>query len=171
GDARGRAAASAGHRRDHVQRPAVSARGQRRRERARACAGDPAITGETGVVSGTVGRLGATRRRGGRVQLRGVRPRERPDRARETDPPPRGDRERRRRNDAAAGPAADHGRRAMKVTKTYVRLLSADVPKTAAFYRRALGLVVRYESPSWTELSADGGIVALHDGGTHESTE
>jgi lactoylglutathione lyase len=59
----------------------------------------------------------------------------------------------------------------VKVTKTYVRLLSADVPKTAAFYRRALGLVVRYESPSWTELSADGGIVALHDGGTRESTE
>ncbi|TMG47804.1 MAG: hypothetical protein E6H91_08000 [Chloroflexi bacterium] len=59
----------------------------------------------------------------------------------------------------------------MKVTKTYVRLLTADVAKAADFYRRALGLATRYESPSWTELSADGGIVALHDGGAKRPTE
>jgi predicted enzyme related to lactoylglutathione lyase len=45
------------------------------------------------------------------------------------------------------------------------------VAKTASFYRRALGLVARSESPSWTELSADGGVVALHDGGTRSATE
>ena len=59
----------------------------------------------------------------------------------------------------------------MKVMKTYVRLLAVDVAATAAFYRRALGLVARSESPSWTELSADGGIVALHDGGAKAETE
>jgi predicted enzyme related to lactoylglutathione lyase len=59
----------------------------------------------------------------------------------------------------------------MKVTKTYVRLMTVDVAKTAEFYRRALGLVARSESPSWTELSADGGIVALHDGGSRQATE
>jgi predicted enzyme related to lactoylglutathione lyase len=59
----------------------------------------------------------------------------------------------------------------MKVTKTYVRLMAVDVAKTAGFYRRALGLVARSESPSWTELSADGGVVALHDGGAKAETE
>ena len=59
----------------------------------------------------------------------------------------------------------------MKVTKTYVRLMAVDVAKTAGFYRRALGLVPRSESPSWTELSADGGVVALHDGGARAQTE
>ena len=59
----------------------------------------------------------------------------------------------------------------MKVTKTYVRLMAVDVAKTADFYRLALGLASRYESPSWTELSADGGIVALHDGGRRTQTE
>ena len=59
----------------------------------------------------------------------------------------------------------------MKVTKTYVRLMAVDVAKTAAFYRRALGLVSRSQSPSWTELSAAGGVVALHGGGARAATE
>jgi predicted enzyme related to lactoylglutathione lyase len=59
----------------------------------------------------------------------------------------------------------------VKVTKTYVRLMTVDVAKTAGFYHRALGLVVRSASPSWTELAADGAIVALHDGGTRQATE
>jgi predicted enzyme related to lactoylglutathione lyase len=59
----------------------------------------------------------------------------------------------------------------MKVTKTYVRLMAVDLAKTAGFYRRALGLVPRSESPSWTELSADGGVVALHAGGAKVATE
>jgi predicted enzyme related to lactoylglutathione lyase len=59
----------------------------------------------------------------------------------------------------------------MKVTKTYVRLMAVDVAKTAGFYRRALGLTSRSESPSWTELTADGAIVALHDGGVKAATE
>ncbi len=49
--------------------------------------------------------------------------------------------------------------------------MAVDVAKTAGFYRRALGLIARSESPSWTELSADGGIVALHDGGAKVATE
>ena len=49
--------------------------------------------------------------------------------------------------------------------------MAVDVAKTAGFYRRALGLVLRSESPSWTELSADGGTVALHDGGAKAATE
>jgi predicted enzyme related to lactoylglutathione lyase len=49
--------------------------------------------------------------------------------------------------------------------------MAVDVAKTAAFYRRALGLVARSESPSWTELSADGSVVALHDGGAKAATE
>jgi predicted enzyme related to lactoylglutathione lyase len=49
--------------------------------------------------------------------------------------------------------------------------MAVDVARTAGFYRRALGLVPRSESPSWTELSADGGVVALHDGGEKTATE
>jgi len=59
----------------------------------------------------------------------------------------------------------------VRVTKTYVRLLAVDVAKTAGFYERALGLIARSESPAWTELSADGGVVALHDGGAKAPTE
>jgi len=47
----------------------------------------------------------------------------------------------------------------VRVTKTYVRLLTVD------------GLIARSESPAWTELSADGGVVALHDGGAKGPTE
>jgi predicted enzyme related to lactoylglutathione lyase len=59
----------------------------------------------------------------------------------------------------------------MKVTKTYVRLMTVDTARTADFYRRALGLTPLSQSPSWTELSADGAIVALHDGGRKAVTE
>jgi predicted enzyme related to lactoylglutathione lyase len=49
--------------------------------------------------------------------------------------------------------------------------MAADVARTAGFYQRALGLTPRSESPSWTELSSDGGVVALHEGGTRAATE
>ena len=49
--------------------------------------------------------------------------------------------------------------------------MAVDVGKSAEFYRRALGLVARSESPSWTELSAEGAVVALHDGGAKAATE
>ena len=53
----------------------------------------------------------------------------------------------------------------MKVTKTYFMLMAADVPRAASFYKRALGLEARYETPEWTELAQDGSTVALHGGG------
>ena len=49
--------------------------------------------------------------------------------------------------------------------------MTVDVTATAEFYRRALGLSIRSASPSWTELAADGAIVALHDGGKRQPTE
>ncbi|TME27475.1 MAG: hypothetical protein E6I66_13435, partial [Chloroflexi bacterium] len=96
---------------------------------------------------------------------------DRAHRTRQADPPRRSDRERFGREHASAVASAVEGRHTLKVTKTYVRLMAVDVAKTAGFYRRALGLVPRSESPSWTELSADGGIVALHDGGAKAATE
>src|SRR5206468_1681050 len=76
GDARGRASASRGDEPAHLQPTALQARGERRREGARACPRASGVAGETGVVSGTVGRLGTARRRGRRVRLCGVRSRE-----------------------------------------------------------------------------------------------
>jgi predicted enzyme related to lactoylglutathione lyase len=52
----------------------------------------------------------------------------------------------------------------VKVTKTYIMVMAADVARGANFYRKAFGLATKYESPSWTELAADGATIALHKG-------
>jgi predicted enzyme related to lactoylglutathione lyase len=54
----------------------------------------------------------------------------------------------------------------MRVTKTYFMVYVADMDRAARFYRDAFGLVERSASESWTELGADGAIVALHAGRT-----
>src|SRR5207244_5683586 len=105
--------------------------------------------------------LGSARRGARRVRLRRVRSRQRPHRARQADPRGRGDRERRRRDDKAAGASAAHGRNAMKVQKTYFMLMAADVVRGAAFYRTAFGLEPRLWSSQWHVLDHNVGTAAL----------
>ena len=52
----------------------------------------------------------------------------------------------------------------MKIKKTYFMLMVADMKRALAFYRRALALEVRFESPEWSELASGGAVVALHGG-------
>ncbi|TME63089.1 MAG: hypothetical protein E6I51_05175 [Chloroflexi bacterium] len=125
------------------------------------------------MVSGTVGPRDAARRGGGCVCVRRVRPRYRAHRSGQADPPRHRDRERRGRGHAACGGPArvDRRRIAMKITKTYFMVMAADVARGANFYRKAFGLTTKYESPFWTELSADGATIALHHGGGDEARD
>jgi len=59
----------------------------------------------------------------------------------------------------------------MKITKTYFMVMAADVARGANFYRKAFGLTTKYESPFWTELSADGATIALHHGRGDEARD
>ncbi|MBA2452493.1 MAG: VOC family protein [Chloroflexia bacterium] len=43
----------------------------------------------------------------------------------------------------------------------------SDMNKSVAFYRDTLGLPLRFESGSWSELEAGGIILALHISETH----
>lgn len=45
-------------------------------------------------------------------------------------------------------------------------LMVQEMERAIAFYRDALGLAVRSESPRWTELAFGDAVVALHGGGT-----
>src|SRR5207245_2767398 len=160
-------------RRCDVARAALPDRDERRRECPRARAGAARAPGAPGVVSGTVGPRDAARRGGGCVGVRRVRPRYRAHRSGQADPPRRRDRERRGRGHAACGGPArvDRRRIAMKITKTYFMVMAADVARGANFYRKAFGLTTKYESPFWTELSADGATIALHHGGGDEARD
>ena len=50
-------------------------------------------------------------------------------------------------------------------------LMAQDMSRAMAFYRDALGLAVKFESPGWTELTFGDSIVALHGGGSGARTE
>lgn len=48
------------------------------------------------------------------------------------------------------------------VTRTYFTLSVTDMARAVAFYRGVLGPVVRFESPTWSELKLGDATVALH---------
>ncbi|HEX9259381.1 MAG TPA: VOC family protein [Acidimicrobiales bacterium] len=52
----------------------------------------------------------------------------------------------------------------MAVTKAYFMLMVADMDRAVAFYRDAVGLALRFQSPEWTELSWGEAFIALHGG-------
>lgn len=47
----------------------------------------------------------------------------------------------------------------------YAMVFVSDMKRAVAFYRDALGLPLRFESPHWTEFATDGATLALHDNG------
>ena len=44
----------------------------------------------------------------------------------------------------------------------YAIVFVRDMNRSVLFYRDALGLPLKFESPGWTEFSTDGAILALH---------
>jgi lactoylglutathione lyase len=50
----------------------------------------------------------------------------------------------------------------MKITKTYFMLFATQMDRTVGFYRDALGLQVRMQSPYWSELTWGDATIALH---------
>jgi len=44
----------------------------------------------------------------------------------------------------------------------YAIVFVSDMARSVAFYRDALGLPLRFESPGWTEFATDGATLALH---------
>lgn len=47
---------------------------------------------------------------------------------------------------------------------SYAIVFVSDMQRSVAFYRDALGLPLRFESPGWTEFATDGATLALHQG-------
>jgi lactoylglutathione lyase len=45
---------------------------------------------------------------------------------------------------------------------TYAIIFVSDMKRSVSFYRDALGLPLRFESPGWTEFATDGATLALH---------
>jgi lactoylglutathione lyase len=52
------------------------------------------------------------------------------------------------------------------VRVNYVIVFVSDMTRAVSFYRDALGLQLRFESPEWTEFATDGATLALHASGT-----
>ena len=46
----------------------------------------------------------------------------------------------------------------------YAIVFVSDMKRSVSFYRDALGLTLRFESPGWTEFATDGATLALHAG-------
>jgi lactoylglutathione lyase len=44
----------------------------------------------------------------------------------------------------------------------YAIVFVSDMARSVSFYRDALGLVLRFESPTWTEFETEGTTLALH---------
>jgi len=59
------------------------------------------------------------------------------------------------------------------VTITAIKyvLWAQDMDRAVAFYTRALGLLERFTSPHWSELSWGNAIIALHGGGDGSARE
>ena len=47
----------------------------------------------------------------------------------------------------------------------YAIVFVSDMTRAVRFYRDTLGLLLRFESPHWTEFATDGATLALHDAG------
>ncbi len=52
----------------------------------------------------------------------------------------------------------------MNVEQMKCMLWAVDMDRAVAFYRDAIGLTVRMESPYWSELEKEGFVLALHGG-------
>jgi lactoylglutathione lyase len=50
------------------------------------------------------------------------------------------------------------------VRVNYVIVFVSDMKRSVEFYRDALGLPLRFESPGWTEFATEGATLALHAG-------
>lgn len=44
----------------------------------------------------------------------------------------------------------------------YAIVFVSDMKKSVAFYRDAVGLTLRFESPNWSEFATEGATLALH---------
>ena len=44
----------------------------------------------------------------------------------------------------------------------YAIVFVSDMKRSVSFYRDALGLTLRFESPGWSEFATDGATLALH---------
>jgi len=51
------------------------------------------------------------------------------------------------------------------VRVNYAIVFVSDMSRSVAFYRDAVGLPLRFESPGWTEFATEGATLALHAGG------
>ena len=47
----------------------------------------------------------------------------------------------------------------------YAIVFVSDMSRSVAFYRDAVGLPLRFESPGWTEFATEGATLALHASG------
>jgi len=52
----------------------------------------------------------------------------------------------------------------VEITKTYLMVPVQDMDRAVSFYRDAVGLVVDFESPFWSELRWHDATLALHGG-------
>jgi lactoylglutathione lyase len=52
--------------------------------------------------------------------------------------------------------------RGYRVRLNYAIVFVSDMQRSVSFYRDALGLPLRFESPEWTEFATDGATLALH---------
>ena len=52
----------------------------------------------------------------------------------------------------------------------YAIVYVSDMKRSVAFYRDALGLPLKFESPSWSEFATDGATLALHSSETAAAT-
>ena len=52
----------------------------------------------------------------------------------------------------------------VEITKTYYMLPVQDMDRAVSFYRDAIGLVLDFQSPFWSELRWHDSTIALHGG-------
>ena len=51
-----------------------------------------------------------------------------------------------------------------RVRLSYAIVFVSDMKRSVSFYRDALGLPLKFESPEWTEFATEGATLALHAG-------
>ncbi len=52
----------------------------------------------------------------------------------------------------------------MPVFAAYTLVFVRDMQKAIAFYRDALGMTARMQTPAWSEMDMAGAVIALHSG-------
>ena len=53
----------------------------------------------------------------------------------------------------------------------YVIVFVSDMKRSVSFYRDALGLPLKFESPEWTEFATEGATLALHASESSDADE